>query len=180
LARAPNSVSPVGKIVLTAILVPLIEETFFRGLTLGILLRCGRKYMSILAISALYSILHFLKAPEQTSTTVNWFSGFDSIVRAFGQFADPMMVSAAFTTLLLIGLILADSRIQTRSLWLPIGMHAGWIFASNGFNRVANLQVVMLPWLGRNLLVGIIPLMIGVLTWLIVRVWIAHYAERNR
>ena len=32
---------------------------------------------------------------------------------------------------------LADARLQTRSLWLPIGLHAGWIFSRGAFNKIA-------------------------------------------
>jgi membrane protease YdiL (CAAX protease family) len=168
-----------AKIIPTAIVVPLIEEAFFRGLILGVLLRSGRRYMSILVTSALYSIVHFLKAPEQTSTLVAWTSGFNSIAHSFAQFADPILVMASFTTLFLIGLILADARMQTHSLWLPIGLHAGWIFASGAFSRMAQLEIVMLPWLGRNLLVGIVPLGVGGLTWLIMRGWLKYVGDRK-
>jgi len=90
-----------------------------------------------------------------------------------------MLVTASFTTLFLIGWILADARMQTRSLWLPIGLHAGWIFASGAFSRMAELEVIMLPWLGRNLLVGIVPLGVGGLTWLIMRGWLKHVGDRK-
>ena len=168
---------PFAKLILTTAAVPLIEETFFRGLILGVLLRTGHKYMSIFLTSVLYSLVHFLKAPEQTSTIVAWTSGFSSIAHAFAQFSDLMPVAAGFATLFLIGWILADARMRTRSLWLPIGLHAGWIFASGAFNRIAELQVVVLPWLGRNLLVGIIPLGLGCLTWLIMRGWLSYYGN---
>ena len=164
----------LAKIIPAAAVVPVIEETFFRGLILGLLLRSGHKYMSILFTSALYSVVHFLKAPEQTSTIVTWTSGFNSIAHSFAQFADPILVAASFTTLFLIGWILADARMRTRSLWLPIGLHAGWIFANGSFNRIAEVEIVMLPWLGRNLLVGIVPLAVGCLTWLIVRGWLKY------
>jgi membrane protease YdiL (CAAX protease family) len=146
---------------------------------LGVLLRSGQRYLSILVTSALYSIVHFLKAPEQTSALVTWTSGFNSIAHSFAPFADPILVTASFTTLFLIGWILADARMQTRSLWLPVGLHAGWIFASGTFNRMAELEVVMLPWLGRNLLVGIVPLGVGGLTWLIMRGWLKYAGDRK-
>ena len=68
---------------------------------------------------------------------MTWTSGFQSIGDAFAGFGDPMMVLAAFATLFLIGCILADARVLTRSFWLPIGLHAGWIFASGTFNWLA-------------------------------------------
>jgi len=163
-----------GKIVAASIAVPAIEETFFRGVVLGVLLRTGRRYMSIFATSAIFSVIHFLKAPERTSTIVTWTSGLNSIIHSFARFGDPTSLAAMFTTLFLIGWILADARLCTRSLWLPIGLHAGWIFAAGAFNRVAHRGILELPWLGKNLLVGIVPLGIAGLTWVIMRSWLRY------
>lgn len=167
------------KLIAASIFVPIIEEVFFRGLVLGVLLRSGRRYMSIFITSALYSIVHFLKAPQHTSSNVTWTSGFNSIAHAFVQFADPVLVAAGFTTLFLIGWILADARLQTRSLWLPIGLHAGWIFTAGAFNKIALRHYVALPWLGKNLLVGIVPLAVACLTWLAMRGWLKYVGARN-
>jgi membrane protease YdiL (CAAX protease family) len=168
-----------AKVIPASIVVPIIEETFFRGLLLGILLKTGRRYMSIFVTSALYSIVHFLKAPDRTSAEVTWISGFNSIAHAFVQFTDPLLVAAGFTTLFLIGWILADARLQTRSLWLPIGLHAGWIFTSGVFNKIARHDLIVLPWLGKNLLVGIVPLGVACLTWLIMRGWLKYVDARR-
>jgi len=157
-----------------SVTVPLIEETLFRGIVLGLLLRTGRQYMSIFTTSAIFSVVHFLKAPSQTSTIITWASGFNSMAHSFEQFGDMTMIASAFTTLFLIGWILADGRMLTRSLWLPIGLHAGWILGSGSFNRVARQQMLVLPWLGKNLLVGIVPLGVAALTWLIMRTWLKY------
>jgi membrane protease YdiL (CAAX protease family) len=162
----------LGKVLLAAISVPFIEETFFRGIVLGILLRTSRKLLSIVAVSGLFAAVHFLKGSEREPTIVTWTSGFQSIGDAFAGFGDPMMVLAAFATLFLIGCILADARVLTRSLWLPIGLHAGWIFASGTFSWLARRQMVALPWLGKNLLVGVIPLGLAAVTWVLMRLWL--------
>jgi uncharacterized protein len=162
------------KVTATALAVPLIEESFFRGLVLGILLRSGSNYVAMLVTSALFSLVHFLKAPERTSTTVTWSSGFASIAHSLSNFTDPLLLAAAFTTLFLIGYIMADARVTTRSLWLPIGLHCGWIFGSGLFNRIARREVLALPWLGKNLLVGIVPLTVAGLTWLLMRRWLGY------
>ena len=169
----------VGKAVAAAAVVPLIEETFFRGLILGLLLKTGRRYLAMFATSALYSIVHFLKAPDHTSTVVTWTSGLNSIAHAFVQFTDPILVAAGFTTLFLIGWILADARLQTRSLWLPIGLHAGWILTAGAFNKISRHDTIILPWLGKNLLVGIVPLAVAGITWLIVRAWLRRRNARG-
>jgi membrane protease YdiL (CAAX protease family) len=163
-----------GKVLLAAISVPFIEETFFRGIVLGLLLRTGRKFLSIATVSGLFAAVHFLKGSEWKPAIVTWTSGFQSIGDTFAGFGDPMMVLAAFGTLFLIGCILADARVLTRSLWLPIGLHAGWIFASGTFSWLARGQIVALPWLGKNLLVGIIPLGLAAVTWIVIRLWLKN------
>ena len=163
-----------GKMVVASIAVPFIEEAFFRGIVLGLLLRTGRKYMAIFTVSAIFAAVHFLKAPERTSQIVTWTSGFSSIAHAFDALGDPMMLASALATLFLIGWILADARVLTRSLWLSIGLHAGWIFSSGAFSRLARQHALGFPWIGKNMLVGIIPLGVAALTWVIMRIWVNY------
>src|SRR5262245_54294396 len=137
-----------SKVLLAAVSVPFIEETFFRGIVLGLLLRTGRKLLSVVAVSALFAAVHFLKGSEREPAIVTWTTGFESIGNAFAGFGDPMMVLAAFATLFVIGCILADARVLTHSLWLPIGLHAGWIFARGTFSLLARREIDALPWLG--------------------------------
>jgi len=163
-----------GKMLLASITVPFIEETFFRGIILGLLLRAGRKYIAIFAVSVVFAAVHFLKAPERTSEIVTWTSGFSSIAHALDGIGDPMTVASALATLFFIGLILADARVLTHSLWLSIGLHAGWIFGSGAFSRLARQQTLAFPWIGKNMLVGIIPLGVAALTWVIMRIWVKY------
>lgn len=163
-----------GKMLVASITVPFIEEAFFRGIVLGVLLRTGRKYMAIFAVSAIFAVIHFLKAPERTSEIVTWTSGFSSIAHVFDEIGDPMMVGSALATLFVIGWILADARVLTNSLWLSLGLHAGWIFGSGAFSRLARQQSLGFPWIGKNVLVGIIPLGVAALTWAIMRTWLKY------
>jgi len=163
-----------GKMLVASIAVPFIEEAFFRGIVLGVLLRTGRKYIAIFAVSAIFAAVHFLKAPERTSEIVTWTSGFSSIAHAFDGIGDPMMVASALATLFFIGWILGDARVLTHSLWLSIGLHAGWILGSGAFSRLARQQTLGFPWIGKNMLVGIIPLGVAALTWVIMRIWVKY------
>jgi len=164
----------LGKVLLAAINVPLIEETFFRGIVLGLLLRCRRNLLSIVAVSALFAAVHFLKGSEREPAIVSWTSGFQSIGEALAGFDNLTMLACAFATLFLIGCILADARVLTFSLWLPIGLHAGWIFASGTFSWLARRRIDIFPWLGKNLLVGIVPVGLAAVTWLMLRLWLKH------
>ena len=169
----------LATVALSSAVVPFIEEALFRGLFLGILLRSNRPQLALVVSAGIFSIVHFLKAPDQTTTSVEWTSGFNSLAHSFDQFANPMLVVAGFATLFLIGLILADARLRTRSLWLPIGLHAGWIFASGAFNKVAHREIVALPWLGQNLLIGVVPLGVCFVSWVLLRVWLRYVGPRE-
>ena len=168
----------LGKVTLTAAVVPLIEESLFRGLFLGVLLRGLSARPAIVLSAAIFSIIHFLKAPDQTTTVVKWSSGFVSLAHSLHQFGEPMLVLAGFTTLFIIGLILADARLVTRSLWLPIGLHSGWILASAVFAKLARRDLLALPWLGKNMLIGLVPLGVCLLSWVLLRLWF-RYAPRR-
>jgi len=178
-ARHTIAVHALSKTVLAGIFVPFIEEPLFRGLILGLLLRTGWPKMSMLATSAFFAAAHFFKSAEQAPTSVTWTSGFQAIPDSFSRFADPLSILPALATLFLIGWILADARVRTRSLWLPIGLHAGWILASGAFNAAARRQIDIFPWLGQNWLVGIVPIGVGALTWLLMILWLKYGRTRN-
>jgi len=167
-------------VLIAASAVPILEELFFRGFILGVLLRSFSRFGALVLTSALFSIIHFLKAPDLTAPNeaVNWFSGFDSIAHSFGQFGNPALLAAGFLTLFAIGCILADARLQTRSLWLSIGLHSGWIFANGTFSRAARRAALALPWVGKDLLVGIVPLMIALASWALMRSWVKYADAR--
>ena len=110
---------------------------------------------------------------------MDWFSGFDSLAHSFDQFSEPMLVLGGFTTLFVIGIALAHARVGTRSLWLPMGLHAGWILASEGFGKIARREMVALPWLGKTLLIGLVPLAVCLLSWVLIRIWLRYADPRE-
>ena len=121
----------------------------------------------------------FPQAPDETTTTVRWFSGFVSLAHSTDQFSEPTLVLAGFTTLFVIGVALAHARLRTQSLWLPIGLHAGWIFFSEAFSKIARREVVALPWLGKSLLIGLVPLAVCLSSWLLLRIWLRYAGART-
>lgn len=167
-------------VLATVLTVPLLEELLFRGFILGILRRSLSRLGALLLTSALFSIVHFLKSPTLVvpNESVNWLSGFVSLGHSFWQFADPLLVVGGFVTLFLVGCILADARLLTRSLALPIGLHAGWIFANSIFSKAAHRESFALPWIGKDLLVGLVPLTIALASWGLVRGWVKYVGAR--
>ncbi len=169
-------------VLAAALAVPILEELLFRGLILGVLLRNCSRWNAVLMVSALFSVIHFLKPPRLTTPneSVTWFSGFLSLGHSFWQFGDLPLVVASFFTLFVVGCILADARILTRSLWLSIGLHSGWIFADGLFSKIAHRETFALPWIGKDLLVGIVPLTIALASWALMRCWLNYAGARSQ
>jgi membrane protease YdiL (CAAX protease family) len=128
LARIPG-------FMLTAIVVALIEETFFRGGLQGVFQRGMKPLAAIAVASVIYSAVHFLKPPSAgiAADTVRWSSGFDHLVRVFAQFGRSQEVGLGFVTLWLVGAILGLAFAKTGALYLPIGLHAGWVLTKQSY-----------------------------------------------
>jgi membrane protease YdiL (CAAX protease family) len=57
-----------------------------------------------------------------------WSIVLTSIFFAFAHYLNPFINFFGFTGLLITGLFFAFSRIKSKALWLPIGIHIGWNF----------------------------------------------------
>jgi uncharacterized protein len=159
-----------------AVIVALIEETLFRGVLLGIFLRALRAAPAILLLSLLFAFVHFLQPPPGTIITDPQAAnaGFVLLGKILGRFAEPLPLIARFSLLAMVGATLAYARYRTASLWLPVGLHFGWIVGV-GLFKAATWPVTGLPesqhwWVGASLLEGVLPLGIVVITCAIVHV----------
>jgi membrane protease YdiL (CAAX protease family) len=158
----------------------LMEELFFRGALLGLVLRVWRPRAALVFVSAVFAAVHFLQAPPDLviregieAGTGFWLVG--EILRVFG---DANFLLAECATLFLAGWILGEARLRTRSLWLPVGLHAGWIFGIGlyaGLTRASKAvrRDELLPWVGETLKSGLVPLAMlavtGVVVWAYLR-----------
>jgi membrane protease YdiL (CAAX protease family) len=160
--------------LITAVVVSIIEEVLFRGVLLGIFLRAMRVWTAIIALSLLFAFVHFLKPPpgEAVPDPEALDAGFVLLGQIFARFADPQHLLSRFSILFAVGVVLAVARYRTASLWLPFGLHAGWIIGLKVF-KSATWPVSGLPewatWLvGGTLLEGLLPLAMVGLTGVLV------------
>jgi membrane protease YdiL (CAAX protease family) len=156
----------------TAFAVAVLEEILFRGALQGAVRKTTVEGFALVTVAVLYAAVHFLKPPEHgiDPAAIRWWSGLALLPDTFSQFHEPALLLGGFTTLLLVGLILGYVRDRTRSLWMPIGLHAGWIVAEKGLVAVTRHSVAW-PWLGPglpNTMVGLAPLLTLLATWGIV------------
>jgi len=142
----------------------VIQEVLFRGIAMGIFLRAMRPAAALGLSATLFALVHFLHPPPGLDVLDPDAAGvgFELLRKIIAQFAEPHLLLGAFAPLLALGAVLAYARWRTASLWLPIGLDAGWIFI-NGI--LANFTVTTHPdsilWVisGMPLKQGLVPLM---------------------
>ncbi|OGQ85904.1 MAG: hypothetical protein A2289_24865 [Deltaproteobacteria bacterium RIFOXYA12_FULL_58_15] len=164
--RSPFRWHKLPPIVATAVLVPLIEEFFFRGVLFGLLRRALSWKWALAFLSLFFSVLHFLK-PAKGAGTIrhpDWTSGFEMLSRLFWQFSSPELVIGGGITLFLVGWILGYTVLRTRSLYLAAGLHGGWIFALRSFAQTSKRHWHESVWLGQDIITGVIPILLLLLT----------------
>ncbi|MGJ8696450.1 MAG: CPBP family intramembrane glutamic endopeptidase [Verrucomicrobiaceae bacterium] len=180
-AKAPDKelLTLVGeKAIKPAIIVSIVEEVVFRGALLGIFLRAFRPGFAIISLSLLFAALHFLQPPDgaTVSDPTSMKAGFEMLSLIGQRFMAPQAMLYEFASLFLVGLILGIARYGTASLWLPIGLHASWVFALKAFGNLT-LRRPDLPqefdiYIGRNLKEGILPLVTLAITGIVIALYI--------
>ena len=176
-AYLPRPKAPWGEFggfLVTALAVGAAEEAFFRGALYGLVRRTARPATALVFVAALFAVLHFLKPPPGAVplTDVRWSSGFVLLPRAFWQWEDPQLVLGGLLTLLAVALVLGYARQRTGALWLPVGLHAGWVFGLKTFNKASRHPARPSFWIGDDLLHGFLPIAVVGLTGGLVWLWL--------
>lgn len=166
--------------LVTGMAVSFLEEFVFRGALQVVVAKLLGPKALYLTIAVFFAVIHFFNPPHGLEVgTVTAGSGFWMVGQIFGhffsQFARPSFLLAEFAVLFSIGLVLGYTRMKTRSLWLGIGLHAGWVFGVKTFSPLttrAFAPAEMMPWLGDTLRVGAISCLVVSLTGVGLWLWL--------
>ncbi|MEC5128503.1 type II CAAX endopeptidase family protein [Verrucomicrobiales bacterium BCK34] len=166
--------------LITGFAVGFLEEFVFRGALHAVLAKLLKPKVLFTVIAVFFALIHFFNAPKTlevpdiTATSGFWMVG-AIFKHFFSQFANPYFLFAEFAVLLAIGLILGYTRMKTRSLWLGIGLHAGWVFGVKTLSSTTSRAfgpAEMMPWLGDSLRVGAVSCIVLCLTGAVIVVWL--------
>lgn len=163
----------LGEPITASLGASIVEEFFFRALLLGLLLRTMTTRTAVLWATFIFAIVHFMKPPDGwqiADDQVVWHSGFAVLAQIARGFGDIDFLLAEFATLFAVGWVLTQARMQTGALWAGIGLHGGWVFGLKWFSGLTFYQKSWLPWIGPNLKIGLVPLVMVLITgWLALR-----------
>jgi membrane protease YdiL (CAAX protease family) len=107
------------------VVVAIVEETLFRGALLGGLHRANGAAAALLATSAVYAVVHFIKFPPlPAGAEVRWYTGLELLSQAFWRFGSPIVISSIIT-LFALGVLLGLMRLARGHIAQCIGFHAG-------------------------------------------------------
>jgi membrane protease YdiL (CAAX protease family) len=142
------SLERIATALLSAVAAGLLEEIFFRGIVFKALLEDWKPSIAFVIASCFYSALHFVKPVEKIilSGPDPW-AGFRHLGYAFMPFLDPVTLFPGLFGLFLIGIVLAYAFARTGSIYLSVGLHAGWIFGLKTIRVYGDYRRQDLGWL---------------------------------
>lgn len=150
------------KALMTALSVALLEEIFFRGILFKGLMEDYGAAVAFIGANLLYAASHFFKPPEEFMPGgFDPLGGFRFVVLCLAPYLDTATTVPGLIGLFIIGLVLTYALLRTGALYLPIGLHAGWVFAIKTLSLYGDFTREGLGWLfgGKPKLVS------GVVTW---------------
>ncbi|MCO6429483.1 MAG: CPBP family intramembrane metalloprotease [Deltaproteobacteria bacterium] len=129
------------KTIPAALLIAAIEESFFRV----ILFERIQKAMPVVAaaaiVSVIYAVVHFLAPVKGFSPeTLNAAAGIEYMSLILQRMFLPE-VYPAMLGLFFVGMVLSYAVYKTGSIYLALGLHAGWVIAV----KMASFLTVMVP-----------------------------------
>ncbi|MFQ5852485.1 MAG: lysostaphin resistance A-like protein [Candidatus Binatia bacterium] len=134
--------------LLTAVTVGFLEEIFFRGMIFRGLLDGWKPTAAFLVANVFYAAIHFIKpAQKNYSEGLDPWLGFYHLIHAFERFLDPVSLLPGLFGLFLLGIVLSYALLRTGSLYLSIGLHAGWVFAIKSIKVYGNYRRRDLGWI---------------------------------
>ncbi|MGH8499465.1 MAG: CPBP family intramembrane glutamic endopeptidase, partial [Methylococcales bacterium] len=151
--------------IVTGLIVSVLEESLFRGLLFGALMKYGNIRSALLITAFFYAGLHFIGGRgDIPAEELRWTSGLELVPAALLQISSPANLDS-FLALFVVSLFLCAVLIETpRGIGYCIGLHAAWVFILKLTKRYT-AAVPDSPW---GFLVGHYDGVIGylVLGWL--------------
>jgi uncharacterized protein len=144
---ATETLARCGKALMAAVTVGFLEEIFFRGIIFKGLLQDTRPVSAYLLANLFFSAIHFVQpADDAFLSGIEPTAGFRHLIQSFRPFLNPELLPGFFG-LFIIGAVLCYAFQRTGTLYLSMGLHAGWIFSLKTFGVFGRYTREDLGWM---------------------------------
>jgi membrane protease YdiL (CAAX protease family) len=138
--------SRIPKYLLSAIVIAIVEEAFFRAFILGGLKTDFGNRTALLLSSAIYAVAHLVRSPARFY--VSGFvptAGLSTLAHSLDQLSHANVAIPTLIGLFLLGVALGAAYLVTGSVYFSIGMHCGFVLGAKLWPKVV-LHRAIVPW----------------------------------
>ncbi|SRR5579885_115345 len=152
------------KYALSGIVVGLIEEGFFRAFLFGGMEADFGRTGSLVVSSAIYAVAHLVRAPAHFYvTSLEPGAGIRTLALSFSQLGAPLSALPTLIGLFLLGIVLAEAFVLTKTVWFSVGLHAGFVIGAKLWPKLMLPHAALPQWLAGW---GHQPVISGAAAWI--------------
>jgi membrane protease YdiL (CAAX protease family) len=155
----------IPKYFLSAIVIALIEEGFFRAFLLGGMRNDFGDRIALIASAAIYAVAHLVRSPARFYITgYQPAAGLITLAHSIDQFTTPSIAIPTLIGLFLLGIVLGEAYILTGSVYFSIGLHCGFVLGAKMWPKIILNRTAIPWWIAGG---GAIPLIAAPTAWVI-------------
>ncbi len=140
-------------LLLSALAVGFFEETVVRGILFRVLARLWRAWPAAVLSSIVFAVAHFISPANEAYAGGSFLSVTNAVfVSTFTTFGQAPALALKFVNLSLLGIVLCAFVIRTRTIWVSVGAHVGWVWMIklHGLITMFYPPAPLVPWLGKR------------------------------
>lgn len=161
----------IPKYLLSAIVIAIIEEAFFRAFLLGGMMEDFGNRVALIASAAIYALAHLVRSPARYYVSgYEPAAGLFNLAHSVDQFSNPAIAIPTLIGLFLLGLVLGEAYILTGSVYFSMGLHCGFVLGAKLWPKIILNRAAITWWIAGG---GAIPLIGGAAAWVIAIVILA-------
>ncbi len=159
-----ESAAKMAKALLAGFSVGFLEELFFRGIFFKGILEQNKPLRAFLITNIFFAAIHFVQpVREFRLADYDPWGGARYLAGSFEPFLHWGTLLPGFIGLFLLGVALSYALLRTRTIFLAMGLHAGWIFALQSIRVFGDFRRQDLGWMFGSTDPKIVS---GVITWI--------------
>ncbi len=165
------AVALLPKYFLSAMVIAIIEEGFFRAFILGGMKGDFGNRVALILSAVIYAVAHLVRSPARFYVTgYQPAAGLITLAHSIDQFTDPATAIPTLIGLFLLGVVLGEAFILTGSVYFSIGLHSGFVLGAKMWPKIILDRAAIPWWIAGG---GAIPLIGGAAAWAIAIVILA-------